>query len=171
MSWAKERFVTLAKGSAQIRWLWLSLIVFLLDQGSKWLAEHYLAPYQPIAVFPGFNWLLAYNRGAAFSLFASADGWQHYFFSALAVLVSVALIIWMRRMTPREKLSGAGASLIIGGAIGNLFDRMLWGHVIDFIDWYVGTYHWPTFNIADSAITVGCVLLIIDAWRAERKNA
>ena len=166
----KERSVALARETGQIRWLWLSVVVLMLDQVSKWLAERFLSFYEPVPVMPGFNWMLAYNKGAAFSFLATGGGWQHYLFGLLAAVVSVGLVIWMRRMAVHEKISAIGAALIIGGAIGNLIDRVLWGHVIDFIDWYIGRYHWPTFNLADAAITVGCVLMIFDAWRSESRH-
>ncbi len=147
-----------------LRWLWLSGLVITLDQLTKLLAERYLTMHQPVPVIPGFfDLLLAYNEGAAFSFLADAGGWQRWFFTALALGVSVFLILWLKRLHPSEKLTAIALALILGGAIGNLIDRILYGHVIDFISWYYGEYRWPAFNIADSAITLGATLLIVHA--------
>ena len=145
-------------------WLLLSGAVIVLDQWSKWLAETSLIPYQPVPVMPLFNFTLAYNTGAAFSFLSGAGGWQRWFFISLTVVVVAVLFSWIWRMRAEERLHAASISLILGGAIGNLIDRALLGHVIDFLDVYYGSHHWPIFNIADSAITVGVVLLIIDLF-------
>ncbi len=148
----------------QLRWLLLSVVVIILDQFSKWLALHYLKMYQPVAVFPGFNWMLAFNTGAAFSFLGDAGGWQHYFFSIIALTVSVILIRWMSQMNPQEKLSGIASGLIVGGAMGNLIDRLSQGKVTDFIDWYYGDYHWATFNLADSFILLGAFIFMFEMF-------
>ena len=145
-------------------WFLLSIVVILLDQWSKWLAEISLIPYQPVPVLPLFNFTLAYNTGAAFSFLSDAGGWQRWFFISLTVIVVAVLVNWLWRMRAEERLQAASISLVLGGAIGNLIDRVWLGHVIDFLDVYYGSYHWPIFNIADSAITVGVVLLIIDLF-------
>jgi len=145
-------------------WLFLSAAVILLDQWSKWLAEASLIPYEPVPVIPLFNLTLAYNTGAAFSFLSDAGGWQRWFFISLTVVVVAVLINWLWRMRAEERLYAASISLILGGAIGNLIDRIWLGHVIDFLDVYYGSHHWPIFNIADSAITVGVVLLLIDLF-------
>ena len=145
-------------------WLLLSGAVIVLDQWSKWLAETSLIPYQPVPVMPLFNFTLAYNTGAAFSFLSDAGGWQRWFFISLTVVVVAVLFNWLWRMRAEERLHAASISLILGGAIGNLIDRVWLGHVIDFLDVYYGSHHWPIFNIADSAITVGVVLLIIDLF-------
>ncbi len=159
----------LARG--QLRWLPVAVLVLVLDQLSKYTAEHWLQPYQPVPVFPGFNWMLAYNEGAAFSFLADAGGWQQWFFALLALGIVVVLVRWMRLMQPREWPLALAASLVIGGAIGNLVDRLLWGHVIDFVDWYVGHYHWPTFNLADAAIVVGALWMALDGWARRETSA
>ncbi len=147
-----------------LRWLWLSGVVILLDQFTKLLAERFLTMHQPVPVIPGFfDLLLAYNEGAAFSFLADAGGWQRWFFTVLAIGVSVFLILWLKRLQATERLTAIALALILGGAIGNLIDRLLHGHVIDFISWYYGDYRWPAFNIADSAITLGATLLIVHA--------
>lgn len=143
-----------------LRWLWLTGLVIALDQLSKWLAEQMLVPHVPQTVVPFLNVTLVYNTGAAFSFLSQAGGWQRWFFSLLAVGVSVFIVLWMRRLGPGERWTAAGLAMVLGGALGNLIDRLAYGHVIDFIDLYYRGLHWPTFNIADSAITIGAVLLI-----------
>ena len=154
-------------------WLWLSVLVIVLDLASKWLAESSLSLYQQVPVINGlFSFTLAYNPGAAFSFLSDAGGWQRWFFIAIAVGVSVMLIIWLARL-PRDKwLEPVALSLILGGALGNLYDRIVHGHVVDFI-----LVHWeqqwffPAFNIADSAITVGAAMLIVDMFRPGKSKA
>ncbi|MBA3581499.1 MAG: lipoprotein signal peptidase [Gammaproteobacteria bacterium] len=141
-------------------WFWLSALVIMLDQLTKIAAEHYLARYSALEIFPHFNLVLAYNSGAAFSFLSQAGGWQRWFFIILTTVISIGLIIWIRRLSAKAYWEGAAFSLILGGAIGNFIDRLAYGHVIDFLDVYYGRYHWPTFNIADSAITIGAVILI-----------
>lgn len=145
-----------------LKWLWLSLFVILLDQATKYLADSLLTWGQPVPVLPFFNLTLLYNTGAAFSFLSDAGGWQRWFFILLALGVSAVLVHWLRRL-PREQLRMAVAlSLILGGAIGNVIDRIWFGHVIDFIQLYYRDWYWPAFNVADSAITIGAVLLIWD---------
>lgn len=153
-----------------LKWLWLSGLIVALDQVTKQLAEQWLQPYQPLPVVPGFNLTLVYNPGAAFSFLSDAGGWQRWFFTLFAAIVVVVLSIWMKRLPREQILSATSLALIIGGAIGNVIDRVIYGHVIDFIDLYVGTWHWPAFNVADSAITVGVVLLLVDSWRGMRST-
>ena len=145
-------------------WFFLSVVVVLIDQASKWMAEAYLSAYQPVPVMPLFNLTLAYNTGAAFSFLSDAGGWQRWFFIALTTAVVAVLVNWLWRMRVEERLHAASISLILGGAIGNLIDRVYLGHVIDFLDVYYDSHHWPIFNIADSAITVGVVLLLADLF-------
>ena len=121
--------------------------------------------YQSIAVLPFFNITLAYNHGAAFSFLASESGWQRWFFTGLAVVVSIVLLVWLKRLKTDAKLEAISLALILGGALGNVIDRVVHGYVIDFIDVYYGTYHWPAFNVADSAICIGAILLILDSFR------
>ena len=142
--------------------LWLSGLVIGLDQLSKWLAASLLEPYQPVPVLPFFNLTLMYNTGAAFSFLADAGGWQRWFFLLLAFVISIALVIWISRLKRSELWLAIALSLILCGAVGNLIDRVLHGHVIDFIQMYYERWYWPAFNVADSAITVGAVLLVLD---------
>jgi signal peptidase II len=153
----------MTKNPTALAWLPLSVLVFALDQLTKHIALIELRPYEPHAVIPDLlNWTLAFNRGAAFSFLAGEDGWQRWLFTALAIGVSALLAFWLAR-TPRGDWRNAlPLSLIIGGALGNLIDRIRFGHVTDFIqvhwrdDWF-----FPAFNIADSAISVGAVLLVV----------
>jgi signal peptidase II len=147
------------KGSMR-KYLWISLLVIVADQLTKAMAEQWLQFRQPVTVLPYFEWYLSYNTGAAFSFLASAGGWQRWFLSLIAIVVSVVLAIWISRLKHEERLTAMALALILGGAIGNLIDRLLYGHVIDFIQVWLGTYPWPAFNIADSAISIGAVLLI-----------
>ena len=153
-------------------WLWLSALLIGLDQATKWLAVASL-PYQvQVGFVPGlWNWHLTHNTGAAFSFLANAGGWQHGFFIALATLISVVLAVALRRV-PREDWRNAFPfALIIAGALGNLVDRLRFGHVVDFLDVHAAGWHWPAFNVADSAITIGAALLILDGLRRHEKRA
>ena len=149
----------------QQKWLWLSLLVIVLDQVTKQIAENYLLPHQAVSVLPFFDWYLTYNPGAAFSFLADAGGWQRWFFTIVAILVSGLIFHWLRNLSREETWTAVPLSLILGGAIGNVIDRLYLGAVIDFIQvWLTPTYAWPAFNIADAAISVGIVLLIIGTF-------
>ena len=158
-------------------WLWLSLAILLLDQASKWMVLLALEPYEVIALMPNVNLTLMFNTGAAFSFLADSGGWQRWFFVVLALIVSGVLVGWLLRLPATERLHAAALALIIGGAVGNLIDRALLGHVIDFIQVYLPVIPlaifnpWPAFNIADSAITIGVVLLLLATLRTEAPRA
>ena len=154
----------------QTRWLWLSALVVALDQGTKWMAEAALDPYLPVPLVPSFNLTLMYNEGAAFSFLAGAGGWQRWFFAGLATLVTIALGVWLHRLKAAERMTAIGIALVIGGAVGNLIDRILTGRVVDFIDVYYADWHWPAFNLADSAITLGVALLLVATLREGRPD-
>jgi signal peptidase II len=142
-------------------WLWLSLVVIALDQLTKAIVIHLLDPQVPVAVIPGLlNWNLAYNTGAAFSFLADQQGWQRWFFSGLAVAVSAVLVRWLAQTPRSDWRTALPLALVIGGAIGNLIDRVRIGHVTDFIQVYYRDWAFPSFNIADSAISIGAVLLL-----------
>ena len=143
-----------------LKWLWISLVVIVLDQITKVWASASLELYESIAVMPFFNITLAHNTGAAFSFLAQAGGWQRWFFTGIAVVVSVVIIVWMKRLPSGERMQAVALALVLGGALGNVIDRVIYGYVVDFLDVYYQQMHWPAFNIADSAITVGAVLLI-----------
>ena len=147
------------------RWGWIVLVIIFFDQATKILADYYLNYHQPVSVFPLFNLTLVYNPGAAFSFLSDAGGWQRWFFITLSSVISIVLFIWLLRLKPEQQLQTVSIAMILGGAIGNLIDRSIYGHVIDFLDVYYQQHHWPAFNIADSAITVGAILLIIDSFK------
>lgn len=147
-----------------MKWLRLSAAVIVCDQIAKALATAWLAPGEVTAVIPGVNLVLVYNTGAAFSLLATAGGWQRWFLLAIALAVSVFLLAWLRRLEPGEKCAAVGVALLLGGAIGNMIDRAWLGHVIDYMDVYYQSYHWPAFNVADAAITAGAVAVIASMW-------
>jgi signal peptidase II len=144
------------------KYSWLAIATFVLDQAIKFAAIHYLMR-APIEVTPFFNLALAFNTGAAFSFLSNAGGWQNVFFAAIAAVVSVIILVVIRRLGANDKQVAVALWLILGGALGNLFDRLYHGHVVDFVDVYYRAWHWPTFNIADSAIFIGAVLLILDS--------
>lgn len=140
----------------------LSGIVLLLDQLTKLAAREHLELYQAKEVGQFWNWTLAYNEGAAFSFLANQGGWQKIVFGLIALIVSIGLIYYILAKS-YAWVAGIAFSLILGGALGNLFDRIIAGKVTDFIDWHVGVHHWPAFNLADSAISIGVTLLIIES--------
>ena len=143
-------------------WLLFSVVIVVLDLWTKDIATQSLSLYRPEALTSWLNMTLAHNYGAAFSFLSDAGGWQRWLFTGLASVVTVVLIVWLFRLQPREKVTAAALGLIIGGAVGNLIDRVNHGYVVDFIDVYYGDWHWPAFNLADSAITCGVILLVID---------
>lgn len=156
-------------------WISIAAIVFGLDQLTKYLASTYIGMDQIKEVMPYFNLVLMHNKGAAFSFLINAGGWQRWLFTAIAIIVSIFIISMLRKLSTSERISVIGLACILGGALGNLFDRLLYGHVIDFIQWYYkGEYCligfskignlciWPSFNIADSAIFIGAVLYVLD---------
>ncbi len=155
--------------SALVPWLCAAGAVALADQAVKWLIVSALQPGESRAYTSFFNLVLAYNRGAAFSLLADASGWQRPAFIAVA-LGAIGLIVWLLGRDSSNALFCLGLSLILGGALGNLWDRARLGYVVDFLDFHAAGYHWPAFNVADSAITVGAALLIYDGW-AQRRGA
>ena len=145
-----------------LKWLWLSLLVIVLDQLSKlWVVSEFEL-YQSIELMPYLNLTYVHNKGAAFSFLSSAGGWQRWFFSIISMVAVFVLLLWLKRLKPTEKLLAVSMSLILGGAIGNLYDRLAYGYVIDFLDAYYQQWHWPVFNIADSAIVLGVGLMLLD---------
>lgn len=145
----------------RISLLAIAVGIMALDQYTKALANKSLVLYQSVAVMPFWNWTLAYNEGAAFSFLANQGGWQKVFFASISVLVSIWIAVYLLRKT-YTKLFGIALSFVLGGAVGNMIDRIFIGKVTDFIDWYVGTHHWPVFNIADSFVCIGVALLLIE---------
>lgn len=159
-----------------LKWLWVSLLVILADQLGKQAALLFLVQHESVTLLPYFNFSLTFNEGAAFSFLSNAGGWQRWLLSALAIGISGFILAWLRKLDAQEKLLACGLALVLGGAIGNVIDRILYGKVTDFIDWYYhssnaclpffyhlsdATCHWPTFNLADSAIFLGIVLVLL----------
>ncbi|MEW8563373.1 MAG: signal peptidase II [Candidatus Thiodiazotropha sp.] len=144
-------------------WLWLSLLVIVLDQASKQLAESALTLYESVRVLPFFDLTLLYNKGAAFSFLSDQGGWQRWFFIVLAIVVCIMLVGWLWRLKREEQWVAVALSLIIGGAIGNVIDRILFGQVIDFLHFHYQQHYFPAFNVADTAITIGVIIMLYDA--------
>ncbi len=149
-------------------WLWLSSIVVVLDQATKLWISSILELNQAVNVLPYFDLRLLHNPGAAWSILATAGGWQRWFLSIMALLVSGILIFWLSRLERQRYWLACSFSLILGGALGNVIDRIMYGYVIDFIDIYYQGWHWPAFNVADSAISIGAVMLLISLIRNEK---
>jgi len=147
----------------------LTVGVVAADQLAKWwILASVMNPPQPIALTPFFNIVLVMNRGASFGIFGGAPGWVSWALVAFAVLIAAALLIWMRNA--RGGLLVSALALVAGGALGNVIDRLRFGAVVDFLDFHVGAWHWPAFNVADAAITVGVLLLILDSLKSDREN-
>ncbi|QJR82074.1 signal peptidase II [Alteromonas pelagimontana] len=147
-----------------LRFLWLSAVIFVLDQWSKHAVLDSMQLYQSVQLLPFFNITYVHNYGAAFSFLHDADGWQRWFFTAIAAAVSAVILWWLKQATKSQRLLPIAFSCILGGALGNVYDRLVHGYVIDFLDFYISNWHWPAFNIADSAIFIGAALLIIDMF-------
>jgi signal peptidase II len=160
--------VTIA-GKNSLRWLSVSLAVIISDQISKWIVIINMFEFERIFLIPSFDLVRYHNTGAAFSLFADASGWQHWLFTSIAFGVSIG-ILWYQWSLPARgcRTLATGLALVLGGAIGNVIDRLMHGHVVDFILIYYKEWAWPAFNVADSAITVGVTLIIIDSLFFER---
>ncbi len=151
-------------------WLLLSMLILVADRVTKDIFEGTLSMYQRIEVIPGyFDWTLAYNTGAAFSFLADAAGWQRWFFAAIAIVVSVVLVVWLKRLKRHETLLAVALAMVLGGALGNLYDRVVLGHVVDFIlvHWQ-NRWYFPAFNLADTFITIGAILLALDMFKSDK---
>ena len=154
----------------RLGWLVLSLLVLVIDQVSKAHFEGSLEMFQQIVVIPDyFSWTLAYNTGAAFSFLADGGGWQRWLFALIAVVVSAVLVVWLKRLGRDDTWLAIALALVLGGALGNLYDRIALGHVIDFIlvHWQ-NRHYFPAFNFADSAITVGAIMLALDMFKSKK---
>ncbi|KAB2521233.1 signal peptidase II [Pseudomonas sp. EB276 TE3739] len=154
----------------RLSWLWLSLLVLVIDQASKFYFESKLEMFQQIVIIPDlFSWTLAYNTGAAFSFLADSSGWQRWLFALIAIVVSAVLVVWLKRLGRNDTWLAVALALVLGGALGNLYDRIALGHVIDFIlvHWQ-NRWYFPAFNIADSAITVGAIMLALDMFKSKK---
>ena len=180
----------LVEKSGMLKWLWITAVVVILDQVTKQWAEHYLEKFTPINVISNLNLYLTYNEGAAFSFLSDAGGWQRWFFTIIALVVGAGIVYWIRGLRQHEKVSAIGLAFVLSGAIGNVIDRILFGKVIDFVQFFYqgetcfygfsrnylfGSEQcvWPAFNVADSAIFIGAAILILQAIREivlERKR-
>ena len=145
-------------------WLGIAALIVIADLATKALATAYLEYGVANPVLPFFNLTLLHNTGAAFSFLATAGGWQRWFFVVLATIISVILVVWLLRLRRDELWLGAAVAFILGGALGNLYDRVVHGYVVDFLHFHWAGYHFPAFNIADSFITVGAIMLLIDLF-------
>ncbi len=155
------------KGSSggQWRWLWLTFFVIVLDLVSKSMVNYYLTRMSSKTVTSFLNLVLVYNTGSAFGFLANENGWQLWVFVGFAIVVALAILTWLWKSSSKHALTAAALSLILGGTLGNLYDRIVDGYVVDFIDFHINDYHWPAFNIADSAICIGAFFLILSAFR------
>lgn len=153
-----------------LAWLWLSVAVIVLDQISKTYVSRHMLLGESVDVLPVFGWTLAHNYGAAFSFLHDAGGWQRWLFAAIAVTVSGGLIAWLVRLPAATRFLACALVLVLGGALGNLYDRMTLGYVIDFIHVHYGNWHFPAFNVADCGISVGAAMLLIDTLFLEKKR-
>ena len=156
--------VSLRNGAYALPWYGLALVLILLDQYTKGLASSALEYGQPVRVFPWFNLMLQHNTGAAFSFLNDAGGWQRYFFSVVAIAISAALAVWLYVMPRGQWLLALSLGLILGGALGNLWDRVALGYVVDFISVHYQDNYFPAFNLADSAISVGAACMLYDSF-------
>jgi signal peptidase II len=154
----------------QLRWLWIAVAVIVSDFVCKFLAVKYLSYGIPKKIFPGFELTLLHNYGAAFSFLDSQPGWQVFVLAAIAVIVSLVILVWIARLDRKDNLMAIGLCLILGGALGNLYDRLVYGYVVDFIDVYFKSYHWPAFNIADTGICIGAFFVILATLFNSKKN-
>jgi signal peptidase II len=170
---ARERLENMSntrfRGASGWRWLWVTLLVILLDRLTKVLAVHKLTLYVPVRIFSFFNFTLAYNKGAAFNFLNEASGWQAWLFSSLAIIVSIGILIWLKKTSVFQRWVCIALSLIMGGALGNLWDRLQYGYVTDFIEFHVSDWRWPAFNIADSAICIGAAMILWDMIKKKNK--
>jgi signal peptidase II len=161
----------MSKQGSAIIWLWLAALVFVLDIATKQIAEAFLNYGEPVYLLPVLDFTLLYNRGAAFSFLANEGGWQRWFFTAISLVVSIVLIVWLKKLPRTQLWLPIALALILGGALGNLFDRVMFGHVIDFISVHWDKSYFPAFNIADSAITVGAIMMAIDVVLEGKREA
>lgn len=151
------------RATGQLRWLWLTAVLVVLDQWSKAVITSRFDLYETLRVWPVFNLTLAHNTGVAFSIFADGSGWQRWVFSLLALGVSAILVSWLRTLPRQAQLTALSLSLVLSGAVGNMIDRVRFGYVVDFLQWHWDGHYFPAFNVADAAITVGAVLLVLES--------
>ncbi len=163
-----DRFPMTPQRASAVFFYALALVLLVLDLWTKALATAHLNYAEPIVLTRFFNLTLLHNTGAAFSFLSTAGGWQHWLFGGIASIVSVVLVVWIYRAPATEMLLKFALALILAGALGNLWDRVTLGYVVDFIQWHYKDYYWPAFNIADAAISVGAVAMVVDSFRSAR---
>lgn len=151
-------------------WLWLAALVIVLDQATKMYFSATMQLGESVSLLPVFSWTLAHNYGAAFSFLHDAGGWQRWFFAGIALVVSGGILFWLKTLPANARFLACALVLVLGGALGNLYDRMMLGYVVDFIHVHYGTWHFPAFNIADCGISVGAAMLIFDSLFLEKKR-
>lgn len=156
--------------TGSLKWLWVSVLIVVLDQISKYYIADTFVLFESMNLFPGLNITYVHNTGAAFSFLSSAGGWQRWLFIGLSSVVSIGLVYWIYTLPVTWRWLAVALALVLGGAVGNLIDRVMLGYVIDFIDVYYDKWHFPAFNVADSAISVGVVMLIIDTFWFDNIN-
>jgi signal peptidase II len=165
----ERRWFALNAGASN--WLWLTLIVIGLDQWTKYLIMQNFAEFERLTLLPVLEFMRLHNEGAAFSFLAGASGWQRWLFTGIGLAVSIGILIWLRRLPAQgHGILASGLALVMGGALGNVIDRALWGHVVDFIRVHWEQWYFPAFNVADSAITIGAGLLILDSLLEFRRD-
>ena len=148
-----------------LRWIWIALIFFIVDQITKQVAvDYFVVEGGRFEVMPFFNFTLAYNKGAAFSFLANQGGWQVFFFATISTVVSIGLLYWLYTLKASNRWLSISLSLIFSGAMGNLYDRVTLGKVVDFIDWHYASYHFPAFNVADAVIFLGAAMMLWDSF-------
>ncbi|MCL4122086.1 UNVERIFIED_CONTAM: hypothetical protein GTU68_010560 [Idotea baltica] len=152
------------------RWYLLACLIVVIDQLTKYWVSSVFSYGETLELLPVLNLTLVHNMGAAFSFLSDAGGWQRWFFAIVSLVVSVVLVVWLYRLPARQTLLATALALVLGGAVGNLWDRVVLGYVVDFVDFYYRQYHWPAFNVADSAITLGAVLLILESFLAPKPS-
>ena len=146
------------------RWYLLACLIVVFDQLTKYWVSSVFSYGETLELLPVINLTLVHNMGAAFSFLSDAGGWQRWFFAIVSSVVSIVLVVWLYRLSARQTLLATALALVLGGAVGNLWDRVILGYVIDFVDVHYQQYHWPAFNIADAAITLGAILLIMESF-------
>lgn len=164
MSWAKRL------SSSGLIWMWVTILVMAADRLSKYWAINHLEFLDPVRITPFFNLTLSYNTGAAFGFLDSASGWQNIFLGGLALIISAVVIVWLCRISARSSWTSIALCLILGGALGNVWDRILYHYVIDFLSFHLGGWYFAIFNLADSAISVGAVMLLIGWFFVTEEN-
>ncbi|OUS29934.1 signal peptidase II [Gammaproteobacteria bacterium 45_16_T64] len=155
--------------TGMLKWVWLSVFVVVLDQATKLLISNLFVKYEQLEITPFFNLTLAHNPGAAFSFLADEGGWQRWFFTIIAVVISGVLTVWLHRLPKSDRWMGVCLALVLGGAVGNLIDRVAYGYVVDFLSFHWNGSYFPAFNVADSGITVGAIMMAIDVIKNPTK--